>query len=285
MELSVGLFLESAPKRQRYLRAAHILFGLGESGKLSLETRRQLLSAAVEYLKNGLSVYDIQLFRRSCEEHLDWLPEDLIVYEEEEAAVGARAEVALQSALSSLERLHVEDGVGESNSNRLLATKRGRLESTELRGLRDQMRVAEVYADIHNYEAMSKAMNRLLAMTHSMQQTTSISNRSDSLFVQLEINRRIVELWLGAGNLDAVRSLVGTTTATLMTQAAECLMQIQFCSPSRLVPQQRSLEDLISELEEYALFFSIVRGLCMFEDQNFSGFAHVFTGSGLRGAG
>ncbi|EKG04544.1 hypothetical protein TCSYLVIO_004395 [Trypanosoma cruzi] len=285
MELSVRLFLESAPKRQRYLRATHILFGLSESGKFSPETRRQLLSAAVEYLKNGLSVYDIQLFRRSCEEHSDWLPEDLMVYEEEEAAVGARAEVALQSALSCLERLHVEDRVGKSNSNRLLATKRGRLESTELRGVRDQMRVAEVYADIRNYEAMSKAVNRLLTLAHSMQQTTAISNRADSVFVQLEVNRRVVELWLGAGNLDALRSLVGTSTATLMTQAAECLMQIQFCSPSRLVPQQRTVEDLISELEEYALFFSIVRGLCMFEDKNFSGFARVFTGSGLRGAG
>ncbi|RNE97453.1 hypothetical protein TraAM80_09305 [Trypanosoma rangeli] len=285
MELSIGLLVESAPKQQRYNRVTHILFGLDANVQLCPDTRRRFLSAAVEYLTSGFSVCEIDQFRRSCEEHPDWPAEDCVISAAQEASVCARAEAVLQSAASCVELPFIEDVVGESHQTPLVTMKRGRLESKELREVRDQMRVVEAYADLRDYGAMSKAMSRLSVLASSLHQASVILNRVESVLVQLEVIRRSVELWLGAGNLEAVRGLVGTATATLMTQAAEYLLQVQGCGPSPLAPQQRSVENMISEMEEYMLFFSIARSLCMFVDQNFYGFACVFTEKGLRVAG
>ncbi|RNF22792.1 uncharacterized protein Tco025E_03107 [Trypanosoma conorhini] len=288
MELPARLLVESAPKRQRYNRVAHILFGLGGKLELCPDTRRQLLAAAVEYLTGGFSVCDIEMFRRSCGEHPDWPAGECIISAAQEAAVRARATAALQSALSCLELSSVEDDDVASQQTPLVTMKRGRLESKEVREVREvrgQLRVAEAYADLHDYGAMSKAMSRLSLLSSSLQQSAVSSNRVETILVQLDVVRRSVELWLCAGNLEAVRGLVGNATATLLTQAAECLLQAQGCGPSPLAPQQRTVESMMSEMEDHLLILSIVRSLCMFADQNFSGFARVFTGNGLRVAG
>ncbi|KEG05675.1 hypothetical protein DQ04_19441000 [Trypanosoma grayi] len=287
MELPVKLLLEGAPKRQRYFRVAHILFGDGGGcgGEwLHASACEELLVAAAGYLKEGLSVRDVHKFRRWCKENPHWCLEECLVSTQDEDDVGTRADLAMQHALSALDRSRGEDIGSASNQSSPLTAKRSRLEAVELHELREQLRVAEVFADMHDHGAMSKTLNRLLVSVQSMYQTTLNSHKVEFFFVQLEIIRRSVELFLSSGDLNAVRGLVGASTTTLIENAAQCLLSAQGGNSSHVALQQRCSEEMMSELEECVLFFSMVRALGMFEDRDFKGFANVFTANGLRGA-
>ncbi|KAH9598969.1 hypothetical protein LSM04_004806 [Trypanosoma melophagium] len=286
MEISPQLLVEGAPMRQRCLRVKHILFGdLGCVKELSAQTRNEIFFLGVNYLKVGLSVSEMQDFIRLCDEKHFVLPEGCVLSVEDEATISSRANAAMQSVLSASEHHQSGDSFGGTPHNLSLGPKRSRLEAVGMRELRGKMRMAEILADMHDYDAMNKTLKGLFLDVHSMQEMTTGSQGIDSALVELEIIRRSVELSLSAGALEIVKTLMGSSMTSLIEHAAQYMLAAQGGGLSHIALQQhRCTEGTVREIEEHVLFFSIVRALCMFEDCNFDGFVAVFTANGLRGA-
>ncbi|KAG8345893.1 hypothetical protein ERJ75_001349800 [Trypanosoma vivax] len=286
MELPVDLLLRRAPKRQRYARAAHILFGSGCGRELSQGSREQFVEAVAQFLREGLCVHDIRHFRECCAEHSDWGFGECPLSLDDEMAVSARAGAAVRAALSLLEQgRNVEPGFESPEGvTGAVSPKRSRFEMVELCELKEKLGVAEILADVRDYGAMSDVLKRICLSTQTVQQVAASSNRLPFIFTQLEIIRRTVELWLGTGDLGVVRDLVGDSTKSLIVDAAQQLILEHGSDSLCLSSQQGCTEVMTAEFEEFVLFFSLVRALCMFSCGEFAAFVSVFTASGLCGA-
>ncbi|SCU65726.1 uncharacterized protein TEOVI_000647300 [Trypanosoma equiperdum] len=282
MDLPIELLLGSAPERQRYLRAVHILFNsVGDA--LKANARQQLLMATANDLTRGLSVADFCQFRRKCFENEDWCKCVYPLLEQDENVVADRAEAAVQEALSAVRF----PGGGESSTEPVLVflstSKRSRSEIEEEFEIPGKLRLAEVFANVGDYGAMYDTLTHLFVPLQSGLQLTARSHRLPLLLLQLQVIKRTTELWLGAGNVEAVRGYVGESTSTVLTDAVQAIA-VENGSGSVYFPShQVTVEAVTDEIEQLLLFFSIVRALCLFESGDFCGFVCSFTPEGLRG--
>nr|CCC93455.1 conserved hypothetical protein [Trypanosoma congolense IL3000] len=286
MELPVEALLESAPVRQKYLRAAHILFGgIGESLKPAV--RRRILISTANLVQEGLCVQDFHHFREHCSRRKEWCSDiEPLLSAQGEFDVAERADAAVQAALSSLKTPRTSGGEGHNPGAGLSASGTlgmSRQEIAKECKLEERLSLAETFAAVHDYGSMKDVLKQLSFSVQCIQQATMCSYRLPLLLVQLEVIRRTVEMWLNAADLEAVRPLVGEPTSSLLAEITNLLVPEQEGDSSHFLSRQWTATNTFSELEDFVLFFSLAHALCLFERRDFEGFVRVFTAEGLRG--